>query len=171
MSYKHIFGIDPGEVNCGFVWIKYDSETKKGDTRIKGIHTPDAMYNLLKIVWEKSQSDSEAEFYFVAENFRVNNSHSDPRKQTYFWDEVKTIRVIGALELAAKWCGTELVLQEPGNVLSMARKWAEPIWGKAMKKKHLDDDVSAWCHAVHFMMNKKWIGVPEQIAIFGQERL
>lgn len=168
MVYKHVFGIDPGEVNTGFVWIKYDTETKTGDTLIMKIYDPEGLYGVLQRVWGITQAkvnDEAPEIYFVVENFRVN-SNQDVRKKMWVWDEVKTIRIIGAIELAAKWCGAKITLQEPGNVLPMARKWA-PF----KMAQHPRDDHSAWCHAVHFMMQRKWIDTPDQITMHGQGRL
>jgi hypothetical protein len=171
VTAKHVFGIDPGEVNTGFAWLKYDPETKKADTKIKQIFDRKGLNATLKTVWgltEAKAGEEKPEIYFVVENFRVN-SNQDVRKKMWVWDEVKTVRVIGAIELAAEWCGAKMILQEPSNVLPMARRWASPFFN--MKKQHLDDDVSAWCHAVHFMMKRNWIAVADQVTLFGQEKL
>ncbi|MFG2268124.1 hypothetical protein [Streptomyces sp. NPDC048720] len=168
MPAKHVFGIDPGEVNTGFVWIKYDTETKTGDTKIMHIYDRKGLNGILKTVWGLSEAAPEGEkpeIHFAVENFRVN-SNQDPRKKTWFWDEVKTIRVIGAIELAAEWAGASITLQEPANVLPMARKWA-PF----KMAQHPKDDQSAWCHAVAFMLNKRWIFDASQITLFGQGKL
>jgi hypothetical protein len=165
VSYKHIFGIDPGEVNTGFVYIKYDTETKTGDTQIMKIYDVDGLQDILKIVWGISQASPGADINFAVENFRVN-SNQDVRKKMWVWDEVKTIRIIGAIELAAKWSGAKITLQEPAQVLPMARKWA-PF----KMAKHPRDDQSAWCHAVHWMRHRNLIGTPDQITFFGQKKL
>jgi hypothetical protein len=168
LAFKHIFGIDPGEVNTGFAYIKYDAETKTGDTRIMQICDVDDLHDILKTVWGLTQAGGvheRPEIHFAVENFRVN-SREDPRKKTWHWDEVKTIRVIGAIELAAKWSGAKVTLQEPSNVLPMARKWA-PF----KMAKHPRDDHSAWCHAAHWMMKRQLIGTVDQITFFGQEKL
>ena len=175
MPYKHVFGIDPGEVNTGFVWIKYDTETKTGDTKIMAIYDVDGLHDILKVVWGLTQvkttedptKHNPPEIYFAVENFRVNSSQ-DVRKKMWVWDEVKTIRIIGAIELAAKWCGASITLQEPAHVLPMARKWAS---GQFKMAKHPRDDQSAWCHAVHFMMKRRWIGTADQITMHGQGTL
>lgn len=163
--FRHVFAIDPGEVNNGFCYFKYNTETKRADTKIMKVYTVEDLNNMLKVAWGLSQGETETDITFVVENFRVN-SNDDPRKKTWFWDEVKTVRVIGGIELAAKWCGAKIVLQEPSNVLPMARKWA-PF----KMAKHPKDDQSAWCHGVHYMMNMKWIGTPDQVSMFGQEAL
>jgi hypothetical protein len=167
VAYKHVFGIDPGEVNNGFVYIKYDTETKTGDTKIMEILTVDKLHEMLHLVWGIRQASPEAEMHFAVENFRVN-SNQDVRKKTFFWDEVKTIRIIGAIDLAAKWSNAKITLQEPKDVLPMARKWSA---GHFKMAQHPRDDQSAWCHAVHFMMKRQWITVADQITMKGQERL
>jgi hypothetical protein len=163
---QHIFGIDPGEVRTGFVWIVYDPETKIGDTKIMAIYSQDEFHDILKTVWGLTEASNEPlDIRFVVENFRVN-SNDDPRKKTWFWDEVKTIRVIGAVELAAKWCGAKVSFQEPKDVLPMARKWAPFTMAK-----HPRDDHSAWCHAVHWMKRRGLINTPDQVTMYGQDKL
>jgi hypothetical protein len=172
MPAKHVFGFDPGEVNTGFAWIKYDPETKTGDTRIMQVFDRKSLNNTLHVAWglfeAQAKADEKPEVYFVVENFRVS-SEQEARKKVWVWDEVKTIRVIGAIELAAEWCGAKIILQEPANVLPMARKWAAGHF--KMNKGHFKDDQSAWCHAVHFMMKRNWIGTADQITMMGQDRL
>jgi hypothetical protein len=163
--FKHVFGIDPGEVNNGFVYIKYNTETRTGDTKIMDIYTTDGLHDILHTVWGIRQANPDGEMFFAVENFRVN-SNDDPRKKTWFWDEVKTIRIIGAIELAAKWSNAKITLQEPKDVLPMARKWA-PF----KMAQHPKDDQSAWCHAVYWMKRRQWIHNPDQITMKGQERL
>lgn len=165
----HVFGIDPGEVRTGFVWIKYDHETKTGDTKIMKIYSPEEFFDILKTVWglvEASKSNPP-EIRFIVENFRVN-SNQDVRKKVWVWDEVKTIRIIGAIELVAKWCGAKITLQEPSQVLPMARKWSS---GHFKMAQHPRDDQSAWCHAVHWLMKRGYINTPDQITMYGQEKL
>jgi hypothetical protein len=170
MATKHIFGFDPGEVNNGFAWIKYDTETKTGDTRIMQVFDRDGLNDTLKLVWGlvSAQKEDPPEIIFVVENFRVN-SNDDVRKKLWVWDEVKVIRVIGGIELVAKWCGAKVILQEPGNVLPMARKWASGHF--KMAKGHFKDEQSAWCHAVHFMMKRGLITDASQVTMFGQDSL
>lgn len=167
MPAKHIFGIDPGEVNTGFVYIKYDPETKTGDTKIMQIYDIDGLDEILKTVWGISQvaTDTPPDIHFVIENFRVN-SKDDPRKKQWHWDEVKTIRVIGHVELAAKWSGAKKTIQEPKDVFPMAYKWA-PF----KMAKHPRDDHSAWCHAAFWMKKRRLIMTEDQITFFGQGKL
>lgn len=163
----HVFGIDPGEVRTGFVWIKYDHDTQTGDTKIMTIYDPEGLFGILKTVWGLVEAGKEnpPEIRFVVENFRVN-SNQDVRKKVWVWDEVKTIRIIGAIELVAKWCGAKITLQEPKDVLPMARKWA-PF----KMAQHPRDDHSAWCHAAHWLMKRGYIRTVDQITMYGQEKL
>lgn len=168
MAIKHIFSFDPGDKNNGFCYIKYNSETKTGDTKVLQIVNQKGIHDLLKVAWGVSQTDGAPELYFVVENFRVDTK---ARNNIMFqWSEMETIRIIGAIELAAKWCNAEFTLQEPGQVWPMARKWAIPYPFKRINK-HPADDQSAWCHGAAFMMNRRWINTVDQITMFGQERM
>lgn len=167
MPVKHIFSFDPGDKNNGFCYFKYDTETKKADLRIMQIMTQDEIEDILKVAWGVSQADPKPEIYFVAENFRVD---SMGRGAVFQWSEMETIRIIGAIKLAAKWCGAKFILQEPGEVWPMARKWAVPYPFKRINT-HPEDDKSAWCHGAKFMMKCRWINTVDQITMFGQERM
>lgn len=177
MSIKHIFSFDPGDTNNGFCYFKYDTETKKADLRIMQVLSQSSLHDMLKVAWGVSQLKTETtddpternppEMYFVVENFRVD---SKSRGAIFQWSEMETIRVIGAIELAAKWCNAKFILQEPGEVWPMARKWAIPYPFKKINV-HPEDDKSAWCHGAKYMMKRRWIGTVDQITMFGQERM
>lgn len=167
MSFKHIFAFDPGDKNNGFAYFKYDTEAKMADTKIMKIMTQDEVEDILKIPWGVSQANPEAELYFVVENFRVD---SKGRNVTFQWSEMETIRMIGAIKLAAKWANGKFILQEPGAVWPLARKWAIPYPFKRINV-HPEDDKSAWCHGAKFMQDCRWINTVDQITMFGQERM
>ena len=165
--HRHLFSVDPGENNNGFCYFKYNMQEKKADTKIMKVCSREELEDILKVVWGIRQASANASITFVVENFRVD---SKARNAIFQWSEMETIRVIGALELAAKWCGANIVLQEPGSVWPLARKWAIPYPFKRINK-HPEDDKSAWCHGAKYMMDKKWINTVDQISMFGQERL
>jgi hypothetical protein len=164
---RHVFAIDPGDKNNGFCYFKYDPETKTADTKIMQVMDQKGVHDMLKIAWGVSQADESPELFFVVENFRVD---SKSRGAIFQWSEMETIRVIGAIELAAKWCNAKFVLQEPGEVWPLARKWAIPYPFHRINK-HPEDEKSAWCHGAKFMMRMRWIDTVDQVTMFGQERM
>lgn len=167
MAIKHLFSFDPGDKNNGFCYFKYDTEAKTADTKIMKIMTQDEIEDILKVAWGVSQSDAKPEIYFVVENFRVDTKG---RNVMFQWSEMETIRIIGAIKLAAKWCGASFILQEPSEVWPMARKWAVPYPFRRINS-HPEDDKSAWCHGAKFMMKYRWINTVDQVTMFGQERM
>lgn len=169
---RHIISIDPGDVRNGFCYFVYNTETKTADTKIMKICSQHGVRDLLKVVWGitqvKTTSDidealAKPEVFFVCENFRVD---SKVRGAMFQWSEMETVRMIGAVQLAAEWSEAPFILQEPGSVFPMAHKWA-PF----KMTKHPRDDHAAWCHGVKFMMGKNWIRTPDQVTLFGQEKL
>lgn len=163
---KHVFAVDPGDKNNGFTWIIYDTETKKGDTKAMEVLSSKLFSQRLHQLYLLGQRDTvdASSMYFVVENFRVD---SKIRGAMFQFNEVLTARNIGKVEFVADAIGANCVLQEPAQVLSTARRWA-PF---KLNKGHIRDDHSSWLHACYFMMNKKWIGTPDQITLFGQEKL
>ena len=168
-KFRYVVSLDPGHVNNGFCFFKYDVEKKRADTLIIDKLTPKMLSQRLKQIWMafvgKEDFDSKA-WFFIVENFRVD---SHIRGAMFQWNDMSTSRQIGKVEFVAEGMNATCVLQEPAQVLPMARKWASPYFN--MKKQHIDDEVSAWCHGVHFMMKRNWIGTPDQVTIKGQQRL
>lgn len=173
MPIKHIISIDPGDVNNGFCYFQYNPETKTADTKIMKIMGSTEVYNMLKVIWGFGQAGPKPEWaeqpnpynmFFVVENFRMD---SHVRGAVFQWSEMLTSQMIGSVKLLASWMNAPVYMQEPGNVLPMARKWAP--WPKM--PKHIPDDKSAWLHGVHWMMQKKLIFTPSHVTMFGQEML
>lgn len=170
MPYRHLFAIDPGDANNGFCYFKYDTETKLADTKIKAIYDEDGLDDILLTVWGIGQAKNDRpkpELYFVVENFRIDGH---VRNKVFQWSEVKTVRQIGKIKMLAKWLDAKFILQEPANVLPMARKWA-PKWVGMPKTGHPPDDAAAWCHGVHYMEKMRWISDPDKVIRNGQGRL
>lgn len=170
MSFRYVVSVDPGDKNNGFCFFKYNTEAKTADTLIMDILTPKLLSQRLNQIYLGSQVDGfdSKSWNFVVENFRVD---SNVRGAMFQWNEVSTAKMIGRVEFVAEAMDAPIILQEPANVLPMARKWAKPAFGKKMEANHLKDDISAWCHGVHFMMKRNWIGTTDQVTIRGQERL
>lgn len=158
----NIFAFDPGDVNNGFCFFKWDRETKKADLRIKKILSPEELRSFLKVVWGLAESP-ETKCVFVIENFRVDTM---VRGAKFQFSEMLTSRAIGAIEMVANWTNSKVVFQEPGNVLPNARRW----YPKKLNR-HIDDDVSAYMHGVHFMMTSNLIRTNDDVLWFGQETL
>jgi hypothetical protein len=163
---RHIFAWDPGETNTGFVYFKWNPETKLAETKIMKILNPKELDDWLKVVWGLA-SAPELDTTFVIENFRIDNA----RNQFFQWSEVKTIRVIGKIEMMADWTGSKKKYQESG-ILAQGRKWAPAIL-KVPKnpKTHIPDDKSAWIHGVKYMLDLQLIRTVDDVILFGQERL
>lgn len=132
------------------------------------VYDEDGLDDTLKLLWSIGQAAPKGtEFHFACENFRIDGG---PRNKIFNWSEVLTIRQIGKFQLLAKWLGSKCVLQEPAHVLPMGRKWA-PKWVGMPKSGHIPDDKSAWCHGVHYMMQRNWFTNPDSVIPFGQDRL
>lgn len=180
MSTKHIISVDPGDVNNGFCYFKYDGATKSADLKIMKVCGPREMSDLLRVIWglgqiplkeeqKKSNGDAKANPYnmfFIIENFRMD---SQVRGAIFQWNEMLTSQMIGRVKLCAEWMDAPVFMQEPGNVLPQARKWVPPQF--KWRGNHPPDQVSAFCHGAHFMMSKNLIQTVDQISIGGQERL
>lgn len=164
-NFKHIVSIDPGDVNNGFCYFKYNPETKTADTKIMKIMGAREVSTMLRMMWEIGQAGStKASIFFVIENFRVD---SHIRGAMFQWSEMLTSQMIGRIKLCAEWLEAPVYMQEPSNVLPMGRKWA-PF---KVPKGHIPDDKSAWIHGVHWMKSKGLITSPSQVTFFGQETL
>lgn len=165
-----VVSVDPGDVNNGLCFFKYDVEKKRADTLIMDVFSPKIFSQRLMQIFHLGQATSDykemgknPKMFFVVENFRVD---SKVRGAMFQWNDMKTSRAIGKVEFVAEALNAQCVLQEPRDVFPMARKWA-PF----KMAQHPRDDQSAWCHGVHFMMNRKWIMTPDQVNMFGQEKL
>lgn len=169
---KHIISIDPGDVNTGFCYFKYDPATKVADTRIMKIMGTKEVYDALRMLWGIGQV-TEPDFpgqqnpnnmFFIIENFRMD---SHVRGAVFQWNELLTSQMIGAVKLCAGWLEAPVYMQEPSQVLPMGRKWAPfPV-----PKGHIPDDKSAWIHGVYWMMQKKLVFSPGSVKFFGQDTL
>lgn len=158
-----ILSFDPGEVNVGFCMLQYDEAIRKADLRYMAILRPEQTFEMLELAEGLLKPDGT--HIFVIENFRVDEKVRGARFQ---WSEMKTIRMIGALEYAARRMNkSPVILQEPGPVLSGARNWAPFRWPKG----HLPDDKSAYCHAAYYMMKRRMIDSVDDILDKGQEKL
>lgn len=174
MAIRHIIAVDPGDVNNGFCYFKHDSETKTADTKIMKVCGARELSELLKALWGIASSkkpDFEGQpnpysMFFVIENFRMD---SHVRGAVFQWSELLTSQMIGRVKLCAEWLDAPVYMQEPSQVLNQGRKWASGHF--KVPKGHIPDDKSAWMHGVHFMMSKKLIATPDQVTIFGQEKL
>lgn len=179
-----IVTVDPGETNIGFCLFTGDEKkTGKVNLAIKTIlHSNEDLFDVLQVA-EGMVGEGLKINTVVCENYRIRppgDGQNQPRgRSTYgrsqygssqaisakdFWSEVKTIRLIGAMQFFAYRVGATFVLQEPG-ILAMARKWCD----FPMNKGHIQDDVSAYCHGAHFMMKSGLIKSVDDIAKFGQE--
>lgn len=174
-----IISVDPGESRIGFCLFRYDPETKKADLRTKVIlNGPSELYGLLTIAEGLGGKINTV----VCENYRIRppvnpnpRSHSPyGRSQSGgmlsakdFWSEALTIRVIGACEYFAQRVEADFVIQEP-KILAMGRKWCDfPV--SQNPKTHIPDDIAAYIHGAHFMMNARMIRSVDDITKFGQD--
>ena len=129
-----ILGIDPGETTGWALLSSVGKLVDMGQVKYDGLHK-----------WLDSLS-SEIETV-VIENFRI-------RPGTNFtWSEMKTIKVIGALEYRAACIHARVVFQEPSSY-NIGSKWA----GVTIPKNHdISHQVIAYAHAtfysVHILKN------------------
>lgn len=174
MPIRHIFAVDPGDVNNGFCYFKHDSDTKTADTKIMKVMGPKELSDMLKVIWGIGQA-KEPDFpgqpnphgmFFVIENFR---SDTLVRGAIFQWNEMLTSQMIGRVKMCAEWMNAPVYMQEPSQVLNPGRKIVFPIFGKL--PKHIPDEKSAFIHGVHWMLQKKLIQTIDQVTLFGQEKL
>lgn len=157
---------DPGDKNNGFCMFAVDQEKPKADLRIKTILDPSALHSMLKVLWGTADTD-DTRCVFVVENFRVDTmARGRTNQMTFQWNEVKTSRVIGKIELIADWTGSEIVYQEP-RVLDMGKRWCD----FKVNKSHIQDDVSAYIHGAYYLMRNELVQTVEDISKFGQETM
>jgi len=85
---------------------------------------------------------------FIVENFKIRPGVN------FSWNEMNTIRIIGAIEFRAFELGVKVVFQEPA-IKSIGYKWA----GIKVPKDHdLSHATDAYAHLVHY--NHKVLGLP-----------
>lgn len=174
MTAKHIISVDPGDVNNGFCYFKYDTETEKADLKIMKICGARELSDLLKVLWGIGQVPNESkpdknpnQMYFVIENFRVD---SMGRGAIFQWNQMLTSQMIGRVKLCAEWLDAPVFMQEPA-ILAQGKRIVK---GKVPLPKgngHLRDDVSAFIHGTHFMVSKNLIRTVDDISMFGQESI
>lgn len=162
-----IIAVDPGEKNIGIAMFTYNEEKKMADLKVLKVVDRDTLWVNLAIAEDLLKEGHN--HTFVIENFRVDTNIRQSKNANMFqWSEVQTVRVIGALEYAAfRMNNSKVVFQEP-RILGMAKKWCD-IPGA--KKSHMPDEVSAYCHGAHYMIQQGMIGSVDQITKFGQESL
>jgi len=174
MSIRHVFAVDPGDVNNGFCYFKHDSVTKTADTKIMKVMGPKELSDMLKVIWGIGQA-KEPDFpdqpnpnnmFFVIENFR---SDTLVRGAIFQWNEMLTSQMIGRVKMCAEWMEAPVYMQEPSQVLNPGRKIVFPLFGKL--PQHIPDEKSAFIHGVHWMLSKKLIRTIDQVTLFGQEKL
>jgi hypothetical protein len=181
-----IISVDPGEKNIGICLFKYDTEKKKADLRVKTILSgPEALFDVLAVAEGMVSAGSKINTV-VCENYRIrpvdeSYNRKSPSRSPYgrsqsggistkdFWSEVLTIRVIGACQFFAYRVGAEFVLQE-SRILAMGRKWCDfPV--PQSPSSHIKDDISAYIHGVHYMVQQRMIRGVDDVTKFGQEKL
>jgi hypothetical protein len=171
VTFKHIISVDPGDVNNGFCYFKYDDNTKKADLKIMEILGAKGLSDLLKVIWGIGQTSPNPldvpsnpyNMFFVIENFRMD---SHVRGAIFQWSELLTSQMIGRVKLCAEWMDAPVFMQEP-RILVTGRKYC-PF---PLPKGHIPDDKSAFIHGAHFMISRKLISTVDQITIRGQEKM
>lgn len=167
MGHKLILAIDPGEKNNGMAFFKWDDETRKADLKFMEVFSQEQIFSQLKLIHDIAKVGAPLEI--VIENFRVdpnnfaNRGYRGKSNLTFQWSEMKTSRIIGAVEFVAHSIEAPLTFQEPG-ILGMARKWCD----LPLPKGHIPDDKSAYIHGVHYMREKNYIRTPDDVTKFGQ---
>lgn len=177
-----ILSVDPGEKHIGFCMFKYMAESKKADLQAMAVlDGPQELFSLFATA-EGLGGQIET---VVCENFRTRppENNTNPRgRSPYgrsqsgavistrdFWSEQLTIRVIGVCEYFAFRVGAKFVTQEP-QILAMGRKWCD-FKVPQSPGSHIKDDISAYIHGAHYMMQRRMILGVEDILKFGQERI
>lgn len=175
-----IISIDPGEKYTGICLFEYtEGETGANLMLKKKLTSKEEYFQVLRVAVSYAQVSRIT--HVACENFRVRDekdagrhsfnprAHSSPANM-FKWSEVPTIRAVGQAEIFAFWIGAEFVLQEPGNVLPMGRKWCDfPC--PQNPKTHIADDISAYIHGCHLMMKLKIIRGVKDVTKFGQSSI
>lgn len=131
-----LLGIDPGEVS-GWATVTEDGEMKS-----MGQYNMEELYPWMNL-WQPGEFS-----HIIVENFKVRPGVN------FSWNEMATIRVIGAISFRAWQLGSKLVYQEP-MVYGIGVKWA----GATMPKNHaISHQIAALGHAVYF--SHKILGNP-----------
>jgi hypothetical protein len=169
MAFKHIIAIDPGDVNNGFCYFKYDTDTRKADLRIMEILGAKGLSDILKVMWgigqakeRGSNENNPYDMFFVIENFRMD---SMVRGAMFQWNQMLTSQMIGRVKLCAEWLDAPVFMQEPAITANGRKFVARKL------PKHIPDDWSAFIHGAHFMLSKKLIQTVDQITLKGQGNL
>jgi hypothetical protein len=80
----------------------------------------------------------------ICENYRVR-----PGKKHHNWSPVFTIQTIGAVKLAARFMGVEVVMQEP-VIMNIASSWSGVKLPSNHSKSHW---VAAYLHGYYYLHN------------------
>lgn len=161
-----ILAWDPGDVRVGFAMAEHWPEKRKLDLKICQTVPAEEVYSMLGLA--ETLLEPGQKHTFVVENFRIDTKG---RGVTFQWNEMLTIRMIGALEYAAfRMNDSPVVMQEPGHVLGNAKRWAPFPWKKSYDK-HLPDHLSAYCHLANYAIKKGLIDTTDDILENGQEKL
>jgi hypothetical protein len=164
-----ILAFDPGDVRVGFAMASYSKERRKLDLKICTIIAADQLYNYLGMA--ESLLPENGTHTFVIENFRndqLTRNRLGKSVSMFQWNEMLTSQMIGTLKYAAfRMNDSPVTLQEPGVVLSNAKRWAPFKWPKG----HLPDDKSAYCHLAFYAMNARLIDTVDDILQNGQEKI
>lgn len=161
---------DPGEKRTGCCIFKYDKNSKTADLVYKSILNAPQVYETLELV--ENLLSPGGTHTFVIENFRadvlgVRNNRSKASAAMFQWSEMETSQLIGTLKYAAyRMNRSPVVMQEPG-ILTMGRVWCD----FKVPKGHIPDDISAYIHGAHYMMDARMIGSVDDITKFGQGKL
>lgn len=154
---------DPGPARTGFIMAEYLPEQRKIDIKVMSIVPGDQVKDMLGLA--EGMLLPGQTHTFVIENFRVD---TQARGNIFQWDDMKTSKMIGAIEYAAyRMNDSPVVLQEPGPVLSQAKRWAPFKWPKG----HLPDDKSAYCHLFYWANKRGMVDTTDDLIMKGQEQL
>lgn len=151
--YLTYISIDPGgstgRKTCGVV--EWDEEGNGG-----------SIYQFTKTELEDyltGLKDCKTLKTIILENYRVR-----PGKKHHNWSPVFTIQTIGAVKLAARMLGVDVVLQEP-VVMSIASKWSGVKLPSNHDKSHW---VAAYLHGYHYL-HKEGIIKPRVLERLSQD--
>lgn len=137
----HYLSIDPGEKTTG--WAAFDSEGSELEFgKITG--GVNAFMDWLDSLVPKPSE-------IIYENYRVSPTIN------HGFSKVVTIQLIGMIK---RYAHTNKILlhEQPNTVLKIGLKYAGfyPLYydSQGKKKKHVDDEVSAYAHGVYYLQKK-----------------
>lgn len=158
-----ILSFDPGDVTVGFAMATWDQERRKFNLLMCRKFPAGELYDMLQMAEALLQPGEK--HTFIIENFRTDTK---VRGAVFQWNEMLTSQMIGTLKYAAfRMNNSDVVIQEPRDVLGAAKRWAPFQWPKG----HLPDDKSAYCHLAYWGFKTGRIDTTDDILENGQEKL